>query len=117
MSETFCKRKLELESRITDEVGLGEEFEVSDVFVDDVVDVILNTGCDVSNATVWKIRYEKPSGGKGEWSATLDDDPTKIRCSNVVFDEVGQWKIQACVETPTAKNYGRIVHLLVKTHL
>jgi len=87
------------------------------VFAGDSVDIVLNVGCDVSDAVVRKIKYRKPNGETGAWDAALSDDPTKIEADNVVFDKAGQWEIQAYIESTTLKSHGKIVYLLVKTHL
>jgi len=87
------------------------------IFVDDAVDIVLDVGCDVSDATVRKIKYRKPNGETGVWDAALDTDPTKIKCSNIIFDKAGQWEIQAYVESSTLKSHGKIVRVLVKTHI
>jgi len=108
-------RELVLDSPIT-----GEELptcRMLSVFMGDVIDVILNVGCDASTATVWKIKYRKPDGQVGAWGAVVDDDPTRIRRKSVIFDKVGWWEIQACIESPPLASHGKIAHLYVRARL
>jgi len=69
----------------------------------------LNVGSDISSATVRKIIYQKPSGTVEEWAATLYGT-THIRYTTVAddIDEVGMWRFQAYIETPSGKWYGDI---------
>ena len=108
-------RELVLDSPITGE-GLPARRMLS-VFMGDVVDVILNVGCDTSTATAWKIKYRKPDGQVGAWDAVVDDDPTRIRRKSVIFDKVGWWEIQACIESPPLASHGKIAHLFVRARL
>ncbi|RLI40651.1 hypothetical protein DRO59_08795 [Candidatus Bathyarchaeota archaeon] len=108
-------RELVLDSPIT-----GKELparRMLSVFMGDVVDVILNVGCDTSTATIWKIKYRKPDGQVGVWDAVVDDDPTRIRCKSAVFDKVGWWEIQACIESPPLTSHGKIAYLFVRARL
>jgi len=56
---------------------------------------------DITGATQTLIRYKKPSGARGEWSATPADPATGLLefepASSATLDECGQWIIWAYV--------------------
>jgi hypothetical protein len=62
--------------------------------------IILTTTASVVGATVRKIRYQKPSGAVGEWTA-VQETGTSISFTTTVasdLDEAGDWNLQAYVE-------------------
>lgn len=67
------------------------------IFVNDTVNLILNTGKNISTFTTFKIKYEDPDGTRGQWTAALY--PSNNLCLNAVveFDTKGLWKVQAYV--------------------
>jgi len=67
------------------------------VFVDDTIQLILNTEKDVSAFTRFRIKYEKPDGSNGQWNAALY--PTDNNCvyADVQFPTSGIWRVQAYV--------------------
>jgi len=67
------------------------------VFVNDTVDLILETLKNVSTFTKFLIKYEKPGGVRSRWaSAKCPASDTCLR-STVTFDTAGLWKVQAYV--------------------
>lgn len=73
------------------------------LYVGDVGTLIkLDTGNDLTNATLQKIKYKKPNDTTGEWEAEIEDPPTagiiKYKVTAGVFDVSGIWKLQAYVE-------------------
>lgn len=77
-------------------------------------EIVLDTKQDLTSATSVKIRYKKPSGNVGEWTATVTDT-TKVKYTTASgdIDEAGTWEIQVVVEFPGAKFYGTIVRFQV----
>lgn len=75
------------------------------VFKYDTVKLILNTGKDVSTFTTKRIKYESPSGVRGNWTAAIC--PSSVLCiqATVQFDEKGIWKVQAYVAKSGPQRY------------
>ena len=57
---------------------------------------------DITEAIQTVIRYKKPSGARGEWTATPADPATGLLkyepASSATLDECGQWTIWAYVQ-------------------
>lgn len=70
------------------------------VFENDTIKLILNTGMDISSFNNYRIKYESPSGVRGNWAATLCGSSNLCLQATVVFDEHGIWKVQAYVRKP-----------------
>lgn len=70
----------------------------------------LETGLDISSATVKKINYKKPDGTIGSWTASADGT-TKLSYSITANDinQVGIWKMQAFVTIAGKDAYGDTV--------
>jgi hypothetical protein len=68
------------------------------VFVDDTVRLNLNTGKDVSTFTTFKIKYKKPDGTQGRWTAALCGTSNLCIYADVQFDVSGVWQVQAFVQ-------------------
>ena len=76
--------------------------------------IILRVHLDLTDASVMKIKYQKPSGAAGEWNAQ------KYSAKSIYYvtqtgdiDEVGTWQLQAYVETPTLKEHGEKATLII----
>ena len=71
-----------------------------EIFVNDSVKFTLNTNIDISGYSDLRIRYRKPDGDVGCWTATLC--PSNNNClyyqtSVGDIDQAGDWTIQALV--------------------
>ena len=90
---------------------------MSTVFVGDVGTVIkLDTGTDLSTATVLKIKVKKPNGTTLEWTATQDASNPKVMTYTIQagdLDQSGTWKLQAYVEFPSWQGHGQWASLKV----
>lgn len=79
----------------------------------------LNTGLDISAATVKRLLYKKPSGTVGYWAAdSIEANTTlvySIQTGNI--NEAGKWSIQAYVELAGKKGYGHPITLQVNEPL
>lgn len=60
----------------------------------------LTTGVDITGATVTQIKFKKPSGSTGEWTASVDD----VGAGSIYYDltgtelnEAGTWTLWAYV--------------------
>lgn len=76
------------------------------IFVNDDVLVTLSTGKVLTTYTDLRIKFEKPNGVKGYWSAAIHPSiNTKLRAT-VAFDMAGVWKVQAFVSKLNEKYHG-----------
>jgi hypothetical protein len=80
-------------------------------------EIILDTGIDLTTATLVKILAIKPSQTTALWTATVYDT-TKIKYTTSQADEgdwteTGTWKLQAYVELPVWKGHGETVQVTV----
>lgn len=76
--------------------------------------ITLDTLTDISDATIQKIKYKKPSGDTGEWDANLvEAEATQLQYTLVEgdIDEAGTWLFQAYAETPTFSGLGETVEI------
>ncbi len=81
--------------------------------------ITLNVDLDISDSTVRKILYRKPSGATGFWTAALQG---LFEICYLVqegdLDEVGRWEVQAYVEMPTGRAlYGEIVYHNIEANI
>lgn len=82
----------------------------------DVV-LIVETGIDLSTATVHNILYQKKDGTKGVWAGTVSG--TKITYNAVAgdFNQLGVWNIQAFTTISGLDNYGTFDQIKVINNL
>ena len=87
-------------------------------FIGDQIAILLDTGIDLSGATL-KIKYRKPDGSSGEWTATIGDSTNimKYETRESDLDVKGLWRIQAYAEFGTQGCHGAFAYLYVETHL
>jgi len=85
-----------------------------------LVIISLDTGKDISTATVMKILYRQPDGTKGSWVATLKAGSNSViqyTTANADLSLTGSWKLQAFVTVGGINEYGDIVELVVERSL
>jgi hypothetical protein len=82
-----------------------------------LITVELDTGLDLSSATVSKILYKKPDGKRGEWTATVDEKMLTYEPSNTDINQAGTWQFQAYVEIGGEIGRGEIVTQTFQPHL
>lgn len=73
------------------------------IYVNEIgIPVIVETGIDLTGASVWLIHINKPSGSKKDWIGIPDDDPKSglLRYTTVQndLDQAGDYKVQAEVQ-------------------
>jgi hypothetical protein len=80
--------------------------------------ITLETGVDLTSATVTQIKYVKPDGTKGDFEATVTDT-TKLtyQFTNEDLDKSGNWKFQAYVIIGGLNAYGAIVNQRIEQTL
>ena len=78
------------------------------VYKNDIGTIItIDSGEDLSSATVKKIYFKKPDGTLGNWSASVVDT-TKLRYTTEAGDlnMAGTWQFQIYVELPSWQGRG-----------
>lgn len=87
----------------------------SPVFVGDTgTEIVLETGVDLSSATLRRIVARKPNGVDVNWTATADSATAiKYVTQDNDLDLAGVWQLQAYVETPSWKGSGAVVSMTV----
>lgn len=75
----------------------------------------LDTGTNVTSATVKQILFKKPDGTTGQWNATLEGTTVlTYAVGNNDLDQDGYWEFQAYVEIGSLKGFGLIVREQVR---
>ena len=78
--------------------------------------IVLRVGVDISAATTRQIKYEKPSGTTGYWTA-VEESTTSISYTTTAatdLNEDGNWRLQAYIVTPTWTEHGNVTRMRVK---
>jgi len=71
-----------------------------ETFVGDTTTIVLNTYTNISGFAILRMKYEKPDGTTGFWTATIcpaDNTCMRYQCSTIDLDVAGSWRIQAYV--------------------
>ena len=76
------------------------------VFVDDDILLTLSTGKVLTTFTIFKIKFERPNGTKGNWPAALHPSINTRMEATVNFDMAGVWKVQAFISSGVEKFHG-----------
>lgn len=81
---------------------------MSKYYVGDIgVKIVVDTGIDISNATVLQLKVRKPDNTEVDWTATFEG-LTKLSYTIISGDwtQAGRYLLQSYVETPTWKAKG-----------
>ena len=81
--------------------------------------IVLNVGVNISTATTRQIKYEKPDGTTGYWTAA-EESTTSISHTTVAatdLNEDGNWKLQSYIVTPAWTEHGNVVRMRVRKSL
>ena len=74
---------------------------------------------DISDGTVFKLKYTKPDDTTGEWTGSLLG--TRIVQYTTAdaddLDQAGTWELQAYVETPSGKWHSDIKTFIVEDNI
>ncbi len=89
------------------------------IFIDQgYATITLDTGIDISAASVKRILYKDPRGTTGYFEATVvSTTKLQYQATNTSFAYSGEWRFQAYVELGGLKAYGDIVYETIKAHL
>jgi hypothetical protein len=84
------------------------------VFLNDIGTLInVDVGSDITGATVHQIKYIKPDGSSGNWDATVSTQYLQYTTADGDLDELGDWEVQAYVETASGKWHGEVTRFKV----
>lgn len=70
-------------------------------------EVLVDCGCDLTGATVTRLKVEKPDGTVIEWTAAIHQN-NYLKYVTVAgdFDQSGEYKLQAYVKLPDWEGHG-----------
>jgi hypothetical protein len=87
---------------------------MSKVYVGDTGTLVeLDTGADLSTATLVNVKAKKPDGTAVTWVATVSGTTVRYTTLTADFDQHGGWTLQAYVEMPTGRWTGEAAALTV----
>ena len=81
--------------------------------------IICDCGVDISLATTRTIKYQKPNGTTGSWTAA-QETTTSISYTTTAITDLnftGIWRFQSYVITPTWTHHGEIDKKMIKENL
>ena len=81
------------------------------------ISIVLETNYDISTATNPLVRYRKPNGVHGSWTANKIGTTLVFNAINGEIDLEGIWSFQAYVEIGGLKAYGSIITQLINKPL
>ena len=85
------------------------------VFLNDIGTLIrVDVGSDITGATVREIKYIKPNGIKGAWTATVVEKYLHYVTKEGDLDQIGEWIVQALVTTSLGTWHGEITRFEVQ---
>lgn len=90
-----------------------------ETFVGDLITIQMLTGITLTGAQC-AIKFRRPDGTVGFWSATIDPLDATIMYYETDSNDLnlsGEWKLQAFVESPTLRGHGKICDLTVNKPL
>ena len=75
-------------------------------FVNDNITILLSTRVTLTGGSPLRVKYEKPDGTTGYWTATVcPTDATKAQVSTAL-DDAGTWRVQVYTELSGVKLHG-----------
>lgn len=77
----------------------------------------LDTGYDLSTATVKKILYKKPDGTKGNWTANHVGTELEYQVEAGDIDQTGDWILQSYIEVSGLPGFGELVKMTISQTL
>lgn len=82
------------------------------------LDIILDTGIDLSGASIVKVLFKKPDGTLGEWTGEVyEDTKVKYEFADEDLDMEGSWRFEAYALIDNRSAYGDIIIKQVKQPL
>jgi hypothetical protein len=75
------------------------------VFVNDEILLTLSTGKVLTMYAIKRVKFEKPNGVKGYWTATIHPSINTKMQATVYFDMEGIWKVQAFISDGAVEKF------------
>jgi len=75
------------------------------VFVNDEILITLSTGKILTMYAILRVKFEKPNGIKGYWTAAIHPTINTKMQATVYFDMEGIWKVQAFASDGAIEKY------------
>jgi hypothetical protein len=91
------------------EVVMNEEY-----FINQIVEIRLDTEISLVGATSPQIRYERPNGTEGAWAATIQGTELVYTTNSTDLDIPGTWKLQAFVVKNGGNKPGAIIYETIR---
>lgn len=91
-----------------------------ETFVNNTIKLIIDTNINVSDYDILQVRYKKPDGTLGCWTASLcptNDECMTYTCVYGDLDQSGRWLIQAVALNIGVRLTGRWVEFVVHDSL
>jgi len=83
---------------------------MSNIFIHQrIAPIVLDTGVSLASATNQKIKYRKPNGVTGFWSATIVGTTLTYTVTGTDVDIIGNWRLQAYYEISGQPVWGKEV--------
>jgi hypothetical protein len=77
-------------------------------------EIILDSGEDISGQTTLEIKYKKPEGDTGTWTASVyNTNYAKYTTVDGDLDEIGTWTVQIYVVLPSWTGHGEAAQFKV----
>lgn len=92
---------------------------MSQLFKDQsLLTITVETGYDsLNSASETTIRYRKPSGLRGEWTATVSGTELIYNLQDGDIDEIGTWQFEASFIVGGLKSFGSLKSKLFQNHI
>jgi hypothetical protein len=74
-----------------------------------LIRIVIETDTDISSADSAEIRYQKPSGEIGAWSASVTGDVIEYNTLEGDIDEPGIWHMQGYIDMGSWKGSTSVV--------
>lgn len=85
------------------------------VFLNDIGTIIsVDVGSDITGATTHVIKYIKPDGESGQWTATVSTQYLLYTTVDQDLDQIGEWTVQAFVVTASGSWHGETTRFEVQ---
>jgi hypothetical protein len=85
-------------------MDMNEEY-----FINQIIEIRLDTEIDLTGATLPKILYTKPTGVNGFWTATIQGTELVHTTNATDIDIPGTWRLQSFVTKNGGSEFGAIV--------
>jgi hypothetical protein len=86
-------------------------------FINQIIEIRLDTEINLTAATAPKILYTKPNGVTGQWTAAKQGTELVYTTNSSDLDIPGTWKLQTLVTKNGGSEFGAIVFQTIRESL